>query len=39
VLKLIQKRFGLKPLSVRNAAANNLAEALALDPDPDDGEK
>jgi phospholipase C len=35
ILKLIQSRFHLKPLSTRNATANNLAQALDVDPDFD----
>lgn len=30
ILKLIEERFGLKPLSARDAAANSLAKALKL---------
>jgi phospholipase C len=34
VLKMIEWRFGLSPLSVRDAAANNLAEVLDFDHPP-----
>jgi phospholipase C len=34
VLRLIEWRWGLPPLSVRDAAANNLADALLLDKQP-----
>jgi phospholipase C len=35
VLKMIEWRFGLEPLTVRDAAANNLAEVLDLEAGPD----
>jgi len=35
VLKMIEWRFGLQPLTVRDAAANNLAEVLDFEARPD----
>lgn len=35
VLKMIEWRFGLEPLTVRDAAANNLAEVLDFEAQPD----
>jgi phospholipase C len=35
VLKMIEWRFGLAPLTVRDAAANNLAEVLDFTSEPD----
>ncbi|MGH3547214.1 MAG: alkaline phosphatase family protein [Pseudonocardiaceae bacterium] len=35
VLKMIEWRFGLQPLTVRDAAANNLAEVLDFEAKPD----
>jgi phospholipase C len=34
ILKMIEWRFGLEPLTVRDAAANNLAEVLDFDNPP-----
>lgn len=36
ILKMIEWRHGLAPLSARDAAANNLADALVLGKHPDD---